>query len=304
MNPLIPFQTSNPNLQMEVLYAKLYSKYTNLKKEKESEFDELNRDQEVKFSKYADAADEIIEHLKSENEKLNGQVDELKNELASIRSSSEEQTVHYQKLLTEENQKNEELSKEIKRLQKLQDNVCSKSMHEEVVRGHDNSHDDTPAEETHDGSAIKSTKKRKLVRSTEDRATSSADVELDLQADQHIMVQPACCQRKINGSGGDVAGTSSVNCVFQYLVEFVVGMKVSPLTQSNELCILVHHQSSGYSFSLTWITNSKGEVELLYRVLSLGTFERVAPEWMKETLVFSTSMCSVFFERVSRVIKS
>ncbi|KAL8041736.1 hypothetical protein ABFX02_09G003300 [Erythranthe guttata] len=288
MNPLKHFQTSNPNVQMEVLYAKLYSKYTNLKKEKESEFDELNRDQEVKFSKYADAADEIIEHLKSENEKLTGQVDELKYELASIRSSSEEQTVHYQKLLTEENQKNEELSKEIKRLQKLQDN----------------SHDDTPAEETHDGSPIKSTKKRKLVRSTEDRATSSADVELDRQADQHIMVHPACCQRKINGSGGDVAGTSSVNCVFQYLVEFVVGMKVSPLSQSNELCILVHHQSSGYSFSLTWITNSKGEVELLYRVLSLGTFERVAPEWMKETLVFSTSMCSVFFERVSRVIKS
>lgn len=61
---------------------------------------------------------------------------------------------------------------------------------------------------------------------------------------------------------------------------------------------------AGYSFSLTWITNSHGEVELLYRVLSLGTFERVAPEWMKETLMFSTSMCSVFFERVSRVIKS
>ncbi|KAK4428183.1 hypothetical protein Salat_1587300 [Sesamum alatum] len=58
---------------------------------------------------------------------------------------------------------------------------------------------------------------------------------------------------------------------------------------------------AGYSFSLTWITNPRGEVELLYCVLSLGTFERVAPEWMKETLIFSTSMCNVFFEKAKKI---
>ncbi|KAI3454307.1 hypothetical protein Pfo_010970 [Paulownia fortunei] len=278
---------------MEALYAKLYNKYTKLKKEKESQFDKLNRDQEVKFLNYAAAADEMIQYLKSENDRLHGQVDELKSELVSIRSSSDEQHIHYQKLLMEENQKNKELSEEISRLQKLEHNECSHStMREEIGCGQENSLEYTPG-----------------------TATPFVDVELDRPADQHdygdkgsgappSSQQPVCCQRKIFSSGGDATDSSSVNCMFQYLVEFVVGMKVSPLTQSNELCVLVHHQSSGYSFSLTWITNSCGEVELLYRVLSLGTFERVAPEWMKETLMFSTSMCSVFFERVSRVIKS
>lgn len=61
---------------------------------------------------------------------------------------------------------------------------------------------------------------------------------------------------------------------------------------------------AGYSFSLTFVNSKAGEVELLYRVLSLGTFERVAPEWMKEEVLrFSTRMCPVFFQRVSHVIK-
>ncbi|XP_011072058.1 uncharacterized protein LOC105157350 isoform X2 [Sesamum indicum] len=296
---------------MEALYAKLYDKYAKLKKDKESQFDKLNHDQEVKFLNYAAAADEMIQYLKTENDRLQGQVDELKSELASIRSSSDEQHIHYQKLLMEESQKNKELSEENARLQKLEHNECSRcTMHEATVHGQQNSCEDTRGDERPDNSVMESIKKRKFVH-TPDRMI---DVEPDRPADQHvygdkgsgippITKQPLCCQKKIS-SGSDAAGTSSVNCVFQYLVEFVVGMKISPLAQSNELCILAHHQSSGYSFSLTWINTGGGEVEVVYRVLSLGTFERVAPEWMKETLIFSTSMCNVFFERVSRVIKS
>ncbi|KAK6123628.1 hypothetical protein DH2020_042627 [Rehmannia glutinosa] len=324
---------------MEALYAKLYNKYTKLKKEKETQFDKLNHDQEVKFLNFAAAADEMIQYLKSENDRLNGQVDELKSELASIRheykrimqstrlssrlfpflyllfsffcstlfgcrSSSDEQHIHYQKLLMEENQKNKELSEEIARLQKLEHNQCSNcTLHEEVGRGQENSHDDTPAEET-SAKSVKNLMKTvnlciQLLLSIWNLTVYQINMFMGTKA---VVLQAS--SRKIYSSGGDATGTSSVNCVFQYLVEFVVGMKVSPLTQSNELCVLVHHQSSGYSFSLTWIPNSRGEVELLYRVLSLGTFERVAPDWMKETLMFSTSMCSVFFERVSRVIKS
>ncbi|KAG8379586.1 hypothetical protein BUALT_Bualt07G0104300 [Buddleja alternifolia] len=301
---------------MEALYTKLYNKYNKLKKEKESQLDKLNHDQEVKFMNYAAAADEMIQYLKSENDRLHGQVDGLKSELASLRSSNDEQNIHYQKLLKEENQKNKELSEEIARFQKLELNECSQSsMHEEIGIEREISHEDTPGGGMPGKSTMKLMKKRKSAHTTESTAAPYVDVELDRPADQHIygdkssvacpsIQQPACCQRKIYGSGGDATDTSSVNCVFQHLVEFVVGMKMSPLAQSNELCIMAHHKSSGYSFSLTWITNSRGEIELLYRVLSLGTFERVAPEWMKETLIFSTSMCSVFFERVSRVIKS
>lgn len=60
----------------------------------------------------------------------------------------------------------------------------------------------------------------------------------------------------------------------------------------------------GYSFSLSWISKAPAEeAELLYHVLSLGTLERLAPEWMREDIMFSPTMCPVFFERVSHVIK-
>ncbi|RRT55462.1 hypothetical protein B296_00010600, partial [Ensete ventricosum] len=57
-----------------------------------------------------------------------------------------------------------------------------------------------------------------------------------------------------------------------------------------------------FNFSLTWIQHEGGEGELMYRVSSLGTLERVAVEWMKEDMMFTTAMCRVFFERVSRVV--
>lgn len=59
----------------------------------------------------------------------------------------------------------------------------------------------------------------------------------------------------------------------------------------------------GYSFSISWISRAPGEeAELLYHVLSLGTLERLAPEWMREDIMFSPTMCPIFFERVTRVI--
>uniref|UniRef100_A0A7N2KMS7 Uncharacterized protein n=1 Tax=Quercus lobata TaxID=97700 RepID=A0A7N2KMS7_QUELO len=70
---------------MEALYAKLYDKYTKLKKRKWSELDKLNKDQEVKFVTYVNAAEELIQHLKNENDQLRAQVDDLRSEVSSIR---------------------------------------------------------------------------------------------------------------------------------------------------------------------------------------------------------------------------
>lgn len=61
---------------------------------------------------------------------------------------------------------------------------------------------------------------------------------------------------------------------------------------------------TGYAFTLTWMKNEAvEEPELLYRVLTLGTFERVAPEWMRSVLMFSMRMWPIFFERLACVIK-
>lgn len=61
---------------------------------------------------------------------------------------------------------------------------------------------------------------------------------------------------------------------------------------------------TGYAFTLTWVKKeAEEEPELLYRVLTLGTFERVAPEWMRSVLMFSMRMWPIFLERVACVIK-
>lgn len=115
--------------------------------------------------------------------------------------------------------------------------------------------------------------------------------------------QPNCCKQKTSLSGVDENVPGTTICMFQELVECLVDMKVCIVTQADETCISAVHQSSGYSFSLTWMKKSQGDDELLYRVLSLGTIESIAPEWMKEILMFNTKMCPVFFERMSRVVK-
>ncbi|KAF6160174.1 hypothetical protein GIB67_016610 [Kingdonia uniflora] len=73
-------------------------------------------------------------------------------------------------------------------------------------------------------------------------------------------------------------------------------------TQQENYCMR-KTSNSGYSFSLRWYCKEGEEeqAEILYSVLSLGTFERVALEWM-EDIMFSTSMCPVFFNRSSQVI--
>ncbi|XP_038683409.1 uncharacterized protein LOC119983753 [Tripterygium wilfordii] len=328
---------------MEALYKKLYDKYDKLKKKKMFELDEVNKDQEVKFLNYVSAAEELIQHLRSENDRLRMEVNDLRNEVASIRSTKDGQCAEYQKLLLEENQNNKMLSEEVERLQMLNqeglsssskgantDNAqLSASCGTQVVSGKASS-----------GSSRRMTKKRSwesgvetdipngpskrktishtgaefkglvmpvssgvddaIVRETAEGLSKKTLFSGALAYDQW----PECCKRITNGLGGDINDQGSANCLFQALVESLVGMKLSAKSQGEGLSISAVHHSSGYSFSLTWVNKTAGEeCELLYRVLSLGTFERVAPEWMREMLRFSTSMCPIFFERVARVMK-
>uniref|UniRef100_M1CHY2 DUF7806 domain-containing protein n=1 Tax=Solanum tuberosum TaxID=4113 RepID=M1CHY2_SOLTU len=231
-----PMSASLP--KMEALYSKLYSKYAKLKKEKDTSMENLNREQEEKFVNYVAAADAVIDHLRSETDRLGEQVNELRSEMTSMRSAlmrkaysiqsaKDEEMIQYQKLLMEEN----------------------------------------------------------------------------LKSKDKFQVMPACCRRNVDISGDSAADISPASCIFQDLVQWLVGMKFSAVTENEELCISALHESSGLSFSLTLTKNASAEHELVYRVLSLGTFERVAPEWMRDTIMFSPNMCPLFFQRVSRVIK-
>ncbi|XP_027103266.1 uncharacterized protein [Coffea arabica] len=304
---------------METLYTKLYDKYIKLKKEKDTAMENLNRDQEKKFMNYVIASDEMIEFLRSENERLGNQVSELRSEMALFRSTKDEECIQYNKLLMEENQNNKKLQEEIERLRNLQrEGRCCQARDDKVGDGAVDMPMSSQVESfSSDGTSVRKTRKRSR-HSLHDRGDTITPSATKEHEHEQLNVLPnrscketeasdtpsdhydlAICKRKMNNPGSDVAAS----CMFQELVEWVVGLKLSIIPQSRDFCISALHPSSGYSFTLTWVNNSKGEPELLYHVLALGTFERVAPEWMRDVLMFSMSMCPTFFHRVSRVIQ-
>ncbi|TQE01861.1 hypothetical protein C1H46_012485 [Malus baccata] len=69
----------------EALYSKLYDKYSKIKTKKWSELEDIGKDQEGKFKHYVSVAEEYIQHLRNENERLCSEVGDLRSEVASIR---------------------------------------------------------------------------------------------------------------------------------------------------------------------------------------------------------------------------
>ncbi|TYI80264.1 hypothetical protein E1A91_D05G076400v1 [Gossypium mustelinum] len=272
---------------MEPFYAKLYDKYDKLKKRKLSEMDDINRDQEEKFVNYVRAAEELIQHLKSENDKLYAEVNELKSEVASKMSSMDKQCADYQKLLIEENQKYKALSLEVNRLQNLHHEGQNKDGKLDIIPTVSARIAQVSSEKV-SGRSI-----GMMTKDLSEKALSREDLT-------HFQL-PECCKGSPDASA---TVTARATCLFQALTECLLDMKISTNNQTGGLCISALHQPSGYSFSLTWINKAGGEeAELVYRVLSLGTFERVAPEWMRDVIKFSTGMCPLFFQRVAHVIK-
>ncbi|XP_009766480.2 uncharacterized protein LOC107788479 [Nicotiana tabacum] len=295
--------------KMEALYTKLYSTYTKLKKEKDRELENLNMEQELKFANYVAAAEQLIEFVRSENDRLREQVNDLRSEMASLRVAKDEETIQYQKLLMENSLKIKELSDEIQRLQQL---VRERSgFHASTDKGESRkiiTVGDSLLDEL-DGSTIANKKRRRQsLPSIQDAVTLSPREELPTGTAQpstssYRYTEPACCRRNADISGDGAADISPAKCIFQDIFQWLLSMKFSTVTENEELCISALHESSGLSFSLTLIKNASEEPELVYRMLSLGTCERVAPEWMRDTIVFGANMCAVFFERVTRVIK-
>ncbi|XP_026449368.1 uncharacterized protein LOC113349597 isoform X2 [Papaver somniferum] len=256
---------------MENLYSKLYDKYNKLKTRKDSEIDRYNHDQEVKFTGYMAAVEELVNCLRSENDRLVTKNQDLRNELASVRadrSDKEELCVQYEKLLTEEARKGKELSEEVEKLRNLQQEGLSCSAR---GRYNENGQMESPRGTYLESIHLSSVNNRKRLSTDEDTDSDSRGklpVVIETERDSH-------------------RGLRSDN---------------DQSIQKESCCGKII--SSGYSFTLTWLTKaSENEpLELLYHVLSLGTFERIAPEWMREDLIFSSSMCPVFFKRVSSVI--
>uniref|UniRef100_A0A1D1YH32 Uncharacterized protein MG328 n=1 Tax=Anthurium amnicola TaxID=1678845 RepID=A0A1D1YH32_9ARAE len=272
---------------MERFNNKLYDKYTNLKKRKLSEASECNEKVRAEFEKYLSVVEGTFEELRNENNQLRAQI-----------LSMEDRQAEYQHTLMEETRKVKELSGENERLRNLvsaEDHSNSKTGDMEIVCL------EAP-------NRIPEAVSRDPVEQMEPNLNSGLNELQHEVADMHPhdngqdeLLVPDCCRGNFRSSGGGDE-KDCAKCVYQMLVESLIGMKFSVETRTDGFCLSVVHQSSGYSFSLTWPRKTNGEDgELLYQVSSLGTIERVALEWMKEDLVFSTAMCHVFFERISRV---
>ncbi|XP_023729293.1 uncharacterized protein LOC111876970 [Lactuca sativa] len=284
---------------MEALYSKLYEKYTRVKTHKASEIEHYNFDQEQKFKTYVSAADELIDHLQNEKDTLDAQVNELRNELASIRSAKDEEQKKYEHMLLKENLKIKELSEELERMNRRE---FHSNTNNEIV----------PIKQmsTSPLSSIKTNKSsmRKRLRSSidEHENTSQEESQNDLVKENMFLGaiddvnQPKCCRRRL---GNSVNGSDPSMCMFQELVESLLDLKFSVSTQNDDTLMTAVHDSSGYTFNLGYVKNALGEEELMYKVSSLGTFERVAPEWMREVMLFSKSMSRIFFKKVSAIMK-
>lgn len=308
---------------MEGIYSKLVDKYNKLKSTKDAEIASINHDQEVKFMEYKSAADELIEHLRNENFSLHSQIIDLRREMTSIRSSSANHRGEPKENRTEATDKSQDVQNEGIHQTAGKDNtennqlVISNAI--DNLNSSSNRKRRTRVEpEAVDISSSNSTRKRRKHHGTDEEATITPST------DDHAPVgestsdelrqwapfgacsdinQPACCRRIKDLSGNCVNSGSVVNCVFQELIEHLLGMKLSAAIQADGISISACHQSSGYAFKLTVEEASGREAELVYKPISLGTIEMGAPEWMKEVIIFSMFMSPVFFERVLRVIK-
>ncbi|KAI4304819.1 hypothetical protein MLD38_040284 [Melastoma candidum] len=292
---------------MEPLYAKLYDKYAGLKAKRFNELDAAQKDQEVKFATCIAAAEELIQHLRKENDELRDRVNEF---TASNQSFEVVPSVDYQKLLAEEIEKNRKLSEEVERLQRLQQGGASSNRD---CGDSDSGKVSTPGarDGTTHGTTGRSGKKRR--RSSSSDMGGKVDTTVSrLEKDPHQEVasldareeneQPDCRVRA-KDIGGELLGEhSATECLFRVLLQHTLGLSFS-IAQGGGICITILHETTGYSFTLTFL-RSDGGVELMYKMMSLGTLERIAPEWMREVIKFSISMFPMFFQRITDVTKS
>ncbi|XP_010487972.1 PREDICTED: uncharacterized protein LOC104765884 [Camelina sativa] len=283
---------------MEALYAKLYDKYIKLKKKEISECEAVNKGVEEKFLIFVKASEELMEHLESEKKDLRERVENMRTEMDSIRSDLDDKCLENQNLnrnLKREQQKNKALSEEVVKLK------------EQIQEGHPRNFEDQSGKKqetiTPETARVTTRSMRKRSRLSED-VVEETDMVSPHSSKHHkpketlLVSQPQCCKTTHDGS------SNSARCIFQALGEQLLGMELSTSNNEGEHVIHLLHPTTGLSFSLTFVKiSSSEEPEWLYKVASLGTLQRVVPEWMREVIMFSTSMCPVFFERVSKVIK-
>ncbi|OIW05455.1 hypothetical protein TanjilG_12046 [Lupinus angustifolius] len=269
---------------MEALYLKLHDRYTKLKTKKLSELDQLSKEQEVKFMNYLTASEELIEHLKSENDKLHEELNELRSEVGSI-------SLHFLVLSAGNSLTYEALSEEVEKLRKLQLEITSgdlnnnskimaadhqlratsnsssrkmtrKRMLQEGTSGNLNDNSMVIAENDHFGS-ISNTPSRRMTRSRRKQDEQEKEARFIIsyensegsavarQSTENVSKDTTSAKllefcTEANDQSG-LQKTDNCNWLIQALFEYALGMKLSTDHQTEQICLSALHQSSGNS---------------------------------------------------------
>ncbi|XP_027335765.1 LOW QUALITY PROTEIN: interaptin [Abrus precatorius] len=230
---------------MEALYTKLYDKYTKLKTKKFSDLDDLNKEQEHKFINCLSAAEELIAHLKNESEELQGQVNDLRTELTSLRVAKDKQIADYQRLLMEESKKNEALSEEVEKLLKLRQEGTPHDLNNSGMI----MNEDDQLKGNSDSSSMRMTRKRSRQNALEKEARfisceNDEGNSLERASTQNIFKEAASgkllesCTRANDQSGIDLKESGRRNWLIQVLFEHALGMKLSTDYQTDKYASL------------------------------------------------------------------
>uniref|UniRef100_A0A0E0JGY5 DUF7806 domain-containing protein n=1 Tax=Oryza punctata TaxID=4537 RepID=A0A0E0JGY5_ORYPU len=268
---------------MEQLNAKLYDKYTALKKRKLLD-EGLDQKRAADIKELQQAMKDWVAELQSENERL----------IAKL-TQKEQQLVEAQTLLLDETRKTKELNSENLRLQCL---LAEKNDANHTATG---SPDRTTEMILENQTPISPVKKTPKSNSRERNMRSIEKAIVPHDGFQEEGRQLDCCRRHM-GTSGSVTEESSSTCIFHMLTESIVGMKFEVKNKKEGFSLSVSHEASGYNFTLTWV-DQPGGGEWSYQYSSLGTLDRIAMEWMKEDIKFSTAMCPEFFKQIARILR-
>ncbi|BAF19190.1 uncharacterized protein [Oryza sativa Japonica Group] len=268
---------------MEQLNAKLYHRYTALKKRKLLD-EGLDQKRAADINELRQAMKDWVAELQSENERL----------VAKL-TQKEQQLVEAQTLLLDETRKTKELNSEILKLQCL---LAEKNDANHIATGSP----DTTAEMTIENQTpISPAKKTPKSNSRERNIRSIEKAIVPRNGFQEEGRDLDSCRRHMSISGSATEESSST-CMFHLLAESMVGMKFSVKNETEGFSLSVSHEASGYNFTLTWVDQPGGS-EWSYQYSSLGTLDRIAMGWMKEDIKFSSTMCPVFFKQISHILR-
>lgn len=284
------------------LYSKLHLKYQRLKERRFGEVEECISEQNKNLTAYVEAQQKLLDYLRCENNYLKLHHDPENITMTLNRSKFlEQENIECHKKLFAEHAENLTLRKEVNRLQLLL------SAHVHVNK----KHSAVQTEEVQNICCacglnsrvdVESRERQFLGSETSQSTTDNVQVGFDQSAG---FIDKDLQRDKPTGDATEMV-VGRVNSLIQVLLQCMVGFTITISNEGESSQLLFIHQSSGYSFQLKCAHHENKlteDGELVYQVVSLGTLHRVAPDWMKEEIIFSIAQVNVFIDRLLQVVK-